>query len=226
MLFRGFSFEIDFLSLGGLCTCSFSWVFWAKLAVGLVILARNPSAGALATLLVRDFGMSWPPGCDANDALEVFFASVEAVGAMGGLAADLLFCDAVTFLTFSVAVVLTRLAGRSETEFDLATEAAVGAVAAAGRRAGHVGDRGRALLFGEVGDTFFLTLLLVGTASEAFVLLARVGLGAAVAKEWRSDFGKVGDRRERFEFVIPDSSVAVGLGEETFFWAFGDMGVV
>src|SRR2546421_627778 len=56
MLFRGLLFATGFLSLGGLFICSFSCVFWAKLAVGLVILARNPSSGALATLLVRVLG--------------------------------------------------------------------------------------------------------------------------------------------------------------------------
>jgi len=129
--------------------------------VGRVILARNPSSGALPTLLVRDLGKSCAPGCDASDALELFFASNEAVAELGGLAVDLLCCDVAAFLALAVAVVLARLAGRLGPVLALATEAVVCAVAAAGRRAGLVGDRGRALLVGDVGDVSFLTPLLV-----------------------------------------------------------------
>ena len=107
---------------------------------------------------------------------------------------------------------LARLAGRLGAELTLATEAVVGAVAAAGRRAGLVGDRGRALLLGEVGDMSFLTPLLFGTASEAFVLIGLVAFGPAVAKGLCSGFGKVGDRRGVFEVVFSDSLVGAGLG--------------
>jgi hypothetical protein len=171
-------------------------------------------------LLVRDLGMSWPPGCDARDALEVFFASDEAVAEFGCLAADLLCCDVATFRAVAVAVVLARLAGRLATELVLATEAVVGAVAAAGRRTGLVGDRGRALVLGEVGDVS-LTPLLVGTASGTFGLPDCVAFGPADGKDLRSGFGKVGDRRDVFEVIFPDSSVVAVLGEEIFFWKFG-----
>jgi hypothetical protein len=209
---------INFFSLAGLCIWSFSWVFWAKLAVGRVILARNPSSGTLPTLLVRDLGKSCPPDCDTSDALELFFANDEA-------AADLLCCDVATFLALAVAVVLVRLAGRLGPVLALATEAVVCAVAAAGRRAGFVGDRGRVLLVGDVGDVSFLTPLLVGTESNSFGLLDCVVFGPAGGRDLRAGFGKVGDRIEGFEVIFPDSSAVVDSGEETFFWAFGEMGV-
>lgn len=120
---------------------------------------------------------------------------------------------------------LARLAGRSATELALATEAAVGAVAAAGRRAGLVGDRGRTLLFGEVGDRSFLTPLLGGTASDAFGLVDCAAFGPADATDLRSGFGKVGDRRDVFEVVFADSSVLACLGDEAFCWIFGEVGV-
>jgi hypothetical protein len=176
-------------------------------------------------LLVRDFGRSWLPGCEASDALEVFFASDATVVALGGLPVDLLYCDVAIFLAFVVPVVLARLAGRSATELALATEAAVGTVAAAGRRPDLVGDRGRTLLLGEVGDRSFRTPLLVGTASEAFGLLDCATFGPEGAKDLRSGFGKDGDRRVVFEVVFPASSVLACLGEETFLWDFGEVGV-
>jgi hypothetical protein len=179
----------------------------------------------LATLLVRDFGRSWLPGCEASDALEAFFASDATVVAWGGLAVDLLYCDVAIFLAFVVPAVLARLAGRSATELALATEAVVGAVAAAGRRADLVGDRGRTLLLGEVGDRSFRTPLLVGTASEAFGLLDCATFGPDGAKDLRSGLGKDGDRRVVFEVVFPASCVLACLGEETFLWDFGEVGV-
>lgn len=177
------------------------------------------------TLLVLDFGMSCPPVCDASDGLEVFFANDETVAELGGFAVDLVWCDVATFLPLAAAVVLARLAGRLETELALATDAVVGAVAAAGRRAGLVGDRGRALALGEVGDVSFLTPLLAGTESEAFVLLDCVAFDPAGGRDFRSGLGKVGDRREGFEAIFPGSSAVTDLGEEAFFWAFGDVGV-
>lgn len=225
-LLRGLCLVVDVRSLGGLCTCSFSWVFCAKLAVGLVILARNPSSGAFATLLVRDFGTSWPPGCDASDAREVFFASVAAVVEVGSLAANLLLCGITAFRALVAAAVSARLAGRSDTELAFATEAAVGAVAAAGRRAGLVGDHGRGLLLGEVGVLSFFTPLLGGTASEAFVFIGCVTFDAAVvAADLRSGLGKAGERITGFEVVFPGSPVLTAFGEETFFCTFGDVGV-
>jgi hypothetical protein len=184
--------------------------------VGRVILARNPSSGALPTLLVRDLGKSCAPGCDASDALELFFAS------------NLLCCDVAAFLALAVAVVLARLAGRLGPVLALATEAVVCAVAAAGRRAGLVGDRGRVLLVGDVGDVgdvSFLTPLLVGAESDAFGLLDCVVFGPASGRDLRAGFGKVGDRIEVFEVIFPDSSAVADLGEEAFFWAFGEVGV-
>ena len=193
--------------------------------MGRVILARNPSSGALPTLLVRDLGKSCAPDCDARDALELFFASNEVVAELGGLAVDLLCCDVAAFLALVVAVGLARLAGRLGPVLALATEAVVCAVAAAGRRAGLVGDRGRILLVGDVGDVSFLTPLLVGTESDAFGLLDCVVFGPAGGRDLRAGFGWVGDRIEVFEVIFPGSSVVVDLGEEAFFWAFGEVGV-
>ena len=193
--------------------------------MGRVILARNPSSGALPTLLVRDLGISCALDCDASDALELFFASDEVVAELGGLAVDLLCCDIATFLVLAVTVVLARLVGRLGPVLALATEAVVCAVAAAGRRAGLVGDRGRVLLVGDVGDISSLTPLLVGTESDAFGLLDCVVLGPAGGRDLRAGFGKVGDRIEIFESVFSDSSAVADSGEETFFWAFGEMGV-
>jgi len=185
--------------------------------VGRVILARNPSSGALPTLLVRDLGKSCAPDCDARDALELFFASNEVVAELGGLAVDLLCCDVAAFLALVVAVGLARLAGRLGPVLALATEAVVCAVAAAGRRAGLVGDRGRILLVGDVGDVSFLTPLLVGTESDAFGLLDCVVFGPAGGRDLRAGFGKVGDRIGVFEVIFPDSSAVADLGEEAFF---------
>jgi hypothetical protein len=193
--------------------------------VGRVILARNPSSGALPTLLVLGLGKSCPPDCDASDALELFFANDEAVAELGGLAVDLLCCDVATFLALAVAVGLARLAGRFGPVLALATEAVVCAVAAAGRRAGLVGDRGRVPLVGDIGDVSFLTPLLVGTESDAFGLLDCVAFGPAGGRDLRTGFGKVGDRTEVFEAIFPDSSAVADLGEEAFFWAFGEVGV-
>jgi hypothetical protein len=190
--------------------------------VGRVILARNPSSGTLPTLLVRDLGKSCPPACDTSDALELFFANDEVVA---GLAVDLLCCDVATFLALAVAVVLVRLAGRLGPVLALATEAVVCAVAAAGRRAGFVGDRGRVLLVRDVGDVSLLMPLLIGTESDAFGLLDCVVLGPAGGRDLRAGFGKVGDRTEVFEVIFPDSSAVADLGEEVFFWAFGETGV-
>jgi hypothetical protein len=190
--------------------------------VGRVILARNPSSGTLPTLLVRDLGKSCPPACDASDALELFFANDEVVA---GLAVDLLCCDVATFLALAVAVVLVRLAGRLGPVLVLATEAVVCAVAAAGRRAGFVGDRGRVLLVGDIGDVSFLTPLLIGTESVAFGLLDCVVFGPAGGRDLRAGFGNVGDWTGVFEVIFPDSSAVVDLGGEVFFCAFGEMGV-
>jgi hypothetical protein len=176
-------------------------------------------------LLVRDLGISCALDCDASDALELFFASDEVVAGLGGLAVDLSCCDVATFFALAVAAVLARLAGRLGPVLVLATEAVVCAVAAAGRRAGLVGDRGRVLLVGDVGDVSSLTPLLVGTESDAFGLLDCVVLGPAGGRDLRAGFGKVGDRIEGFEVIFPDSSAVVDSGEETFFWAFGEMGV-
>jgi hypothetical protein len=225
VLFRTFGFASAFFSRGGLCTCSFSWVFWAKLAVGRVILARKPSAGALCTLLVRGLWASGPPCCDANDALELFFASDEAVVEVGGLAVGLWGCDVPTILALAVAVVLARLAGRLGPVLALATEAVVGAIAPAGRRAGFVGDRGWTLLLGEVGDCSFFMPLLVGCASEAFDLVDCGAFGFVGGRELRSDFGSVGDRRDVFDIDLPESSGGAELGEETFAGTFGEIGV-
>ena len=160
-------------------------------------------------MLVRDFGVSWLPGCDASDALEVFFASDATVAAFGGLAVDLLCCDGAIFLALAVPIVLARLAGRSAAELVLAAEAAVGAVAAAERRAGLVGDRGRTLVLGEVGDRAFLT------ASEDLGLVDCAAFGTTGAKELCPGFGNVGDRGEVFAVVFPGSAMISCLGGET-----------
>jgi hypothetical protein len=176
--------------------------------VGRVILARNPSSGALPTLLVRGLGTSCAPGCDASDARELFFASDEAVAELGGLTVDLCCWDVATFLAFAVPVALVRLADRLGAELALATEAVVCAVAAAGKRTGFVGDRGCVLLVGDVGDVPLLTPLLVGTESDAFGLLDCVVFDPAGGRDLRAGFGKVGDWTEAFEVVSPDTSAA------------------
>jgi hypothetical protein len=67
--------------------------------------------------------------------------------------------------------------------------------------------------------------LLVGTESNAFGLLDCVVLGPAGGRDLRAGFGKVGDRIEAFEVIFPGSSALADLGEETFFWALGEVGV-
>jgi len=72
---------------GGLLTKTLSCTFWALLAVGLIILARNPSSGLL-TELTLDLGLSWPLVKDACDALFASDDAVNVVVAFGCLVDD------------------------------------------------------------------------------------------------------------------------------------------
>ena len=75
----------------------------------------------------------------------------------------------------------------------LAAEALVGAIAAAGRRTGRVGERGRGLLSGEVFVASFFTPLDFEASPETLGLLSGVDFVAVDASEARGGLGCVGD---------------------------------
>ena len=118
-----------------------SWVLLAELAVGRIILARNPSlAGLGPASLVRELGRSWAGwgGREERDDCLRTPAVVPAVGRVWPAPAALLRDDG--FLVSVEAVVVVRPVGGTALP-SLATDACVGAVMEAGRRTGLVGDR-------------------------------------------------------------------------------------
>lgn len=69
------------LALGGLLTSTFSCVLLAELAVGRIILARNPSSTGLEAVLDRECGRSLPDGGECEACLR----ALDAVGVMARL---------------------------------------------------------------------------------------------------------------------------------------------
>lgn len=125
---------------------------------------------------MRDLGLSCVPDCDTSDARDVFFASDDAVAPTGGLTTGLLGCVVGIFFNGAFEVMLVRLEDWWSPSVAFAAEALVAAIAAAGKRVGRVGERGRGLLLGGVGVgvASFLTPLLVGISAVDAVLLSRV----------------------------------------------------
>lgn len=69
---------------GGLFGSIFSWALLDELAVGRIILARNPSSGGLEPIvLARDLGRSAGWDTAGNDGREDFFCNPGAVLAVG-----------------------------------------------------------------------------------------------------------------------------------------------
>lgn len=140
-----FAFVAPATFRGGVFTSTLSCVLLALLAVGRIILARKPSSGALPpAMLILDLGRSWPFWfCIDNDGRDSFFFTVVEVSVEVVVFVDPPTRDAdvwlvslfkVDGLRVRVAVLLARLGGLAgPVPPSFAAEAAVGAVAAAGR---------------------------------------------------------------------------------------------
>ena len=136
-LFR-FGFADAALPGGDFCSV-LSWTLLAELAVGRIILAKKLSSGAFPTAL-RGLGSS-AAGLDVGGGREAFFVDVDPVCGPRSLeaGASLFSVEGLRLMV----VEPVRLGDRDGgAPLSLAAEAAVGAVAAAGRRAGRVGDFG------------------------------------------------------------------------------------
>ena len=110
----------------------------------------------------------------------------------------------------------------------MAADALVAAVAAAGRRVGRVGDRGRTLVSGELFVASFLTPLVFGTLLDTLGLLSRVGLITADASEARGGLLCDGDFWVLVALFLVASLIALvplatALGSG--FCTFGEAGV-
>lgn len=138
------------LLFGGLLASGLSWVLLAELAVGRIILARNPSLTGLEPWsLVRELGRSCA-GCAAREARDDCLRTPEVVVPRAGGALTALLRDDGLRVRVEAVVVVRPFEGPAAP--NLPEDAAVDAVAEDGRRAGLVGDFDRGLLLGAVVD--------------------------------------------------------------------------
>lgn len=178
--------------LGGVFTSTFSWVLLAELAVGRIIRARKPSSAAFgAPVLVRLFDFSDALDGPGREGREVFLPGFK--DAPGGAPRE----PAIVRSLFSVdgfrPRLLLMLARLGDLEgcapATLAAEAAVGAVAEAGRRTGRVGDLGLGFDGGEIGVVLLLTFAL--TDPDVCLGFGAAAVAGLVAKEDRLGFSPV-----------------------------------
>ena len=179
--------------LGGDLTSTFSWVFWAELCVGRIILSRKlPDGACVLAMLIRDlgaFGLSAgldPAGREARDVFPT-----------GGLG-------------FEVVRPRVTTAAAGGAPSSLAAEAAVGAVAEAGRRTGRVGDFGLGFTnAGDVGPGFL-------TAFPVDVVDTGVGLGTVLVGGFDTADGRLVGLFSSFGVIIFCSFGGFGFGAAVF----------
>lgn len=174
--------------LGGVFTSTFSWVLLAELAVGRIIRARKPSSAAFgAPVLVRLFVLSGALDGAGREGREVFLLPTfdDAPDGTPREPAIVRFLTSVDGLRPRLLLILARLGDlEGGPPAILAAEAAVGAVAEAGRRTGRVGDRGLGLVGGEMGVVFLLAFAL--TEDDGCPGFGTAAVDGLVAKEdWR-----------------------------------------
>lgn len=192
--------------LGGVFASTFSWVLLAELAVGRIIRARKPSSAAFgAPVLVRLLGFSGAFDGAGREGREVFLPRFKDAPEGGPRdPATVRFLFNVDGLRPRLLLILARLGDLSGgPPATLAAEAAVGAVAEAGRRTGRVGDRGLDFDSGETDVAFLLAFAL----TEADDCL---GFEAAAVEELVANEVRLG-----FSFVDSFDGSLRGLADET-----------
>jgi hypothetical protein len=136
------------LLFGGLLASGRSCVLLAELAVGRIILAKNPSLTGLELWsLVRELGRSCA-GCAAREGRDDCLRTLEVADPRAGGALTALLRDDGLRVRVEAVVVVRPFEG--PTAPNLPEDDAVDAVAEDGSRAGLVGDFDRGLLLGAV----------------------------------------------------------------------------